>query len=56
MQIYVHPTSIYNRLPENEHSDSKHVEDIINYNISLENVHFVGKCCVIMLQRAVQEI
>ena len=32
----LHPNSIYNRLPENEPSGSKHVEDIINYNISLE--------------------
>jgi len=35
---------IYNRLPEDEPSVSKYVEDIKikNYNINLEKVNFVG--------------
>jgi hypothetical protein len=36
---------IYNRLPEDEPSGLKHVEDIEkikNENINLENVYFVG--------------
>jgi hypothetical protein len=31
---------MYNRLPEDEPSGSKYVEDIINWNINLEKVHF----------------
>ena len=47
--------SIYNRLPEDEHSGSKYVEDvkIENSNINLENVHFAGLYCVITLQYCV---
>ena len=33
---------MYNRLPEGKRSGSKHVGDIKNKNINLENVHFVG--------------
>jgi len=33
---------MYDRLPEDEPSGLKHVEDIINYNISLQKVHFIG--------------
>ena len=36
---------MYNYLPVDEPSGSKHVEDMINENISLENVHFVGLYC-----------
>ena len=38
---------MYNRLPEDKPSGSKHVEDIINQNISSEKVHFVGLYCII---------
>jgi hypothetical protein len=34
--------SMCNCLPEDEFSRSKHIDDIINYNISLTKVHFVG--------------
>jgi len=37
----MHQTFIYNRLPEDEPSGSKHVEDIKNYNIDLVKVQFV---------------
>jgi len=43
---------IYNRLPEDEPSGSKHVDDIEkikNENINLENVHFVGWYCIAYL-------
>jgi len=48
---------IYNRLPEDEPSGSKQVEDIKikNYNINLEKVHFVGLHCTNTLQCAVQK-
>jgi hypothetical protein len=42
-------TGIHNRLPEDEPLGSKQAEDI-NYNITLENVHFVGLYCVVILQ------
>ena len=38
---------MYNRLPEDEASGSKHVEDIVKINISLTNVDFVGLCYTI---------
>jgi hypothetical protein len=38
--LRAYQTCMYNRLPEDEHSVSKHVEDITNYNISLEKAHF----------------
>ena len=43
-------TCMYNRLPEDEPFDSKHVEDIKiqNQNIILKNVHFVGLYCIIV--------
>jgi len=47
---------MYNRLPEDKPSGSKHVEDIINQNISSEKVHFVGLYCVIILQCTVQKM
>ena len=34
-------------LPEDEPLGSKHLEDIINWNINLENVHFVSLYCII---------
>ena len=40
---------IYNRLPEDEPSGSKHVEDIKkikNLNINLGNMYFVGLYCI----------
>ena len=44
---------IYNRLPEDEPSGSKHVEDNEkknkNENINLENMHFVGWYCIAYL-------
>jgi len=48
---------IYNRLPEDEPSGSKHLEDIRikNYNINLENVHFVGFYCM-NVQNMIQKI
>jgi hypothetical protein len=36
----------YNRLPENEPLVSKHVENIINQNISFEKAHFVCLNCI----------
>lgn len=39
---------IYNRIPEEELSSSKHVEEI-------KNVHFVGLSCIIILKCKVQE-
>jgi len=40
---YTYHTGIHNRLPEDEPSASKHVEDfrIKNWGINVENVHFV---------------
>ena len=45
------PYLYINRLPEDEPSRSKHVEDIKikNLNIHLENVHFVGVCCIVRI-------
>ena len=40
---------IYNRLPEDEPSSSKHAEDIVNKNINSEKIHFVGLYCIIIL-------
>jgi hypothetical protein len=40
---------MYNRLPEDEPSCSKPVEDIKNENINLEKVHFVGLYCITLL-------
>ena len=39
---------IYNRLPEDEPSGLKHLEDIKikNYNFNLENAYFVGLYCM----------
>jgi len=50
--VYVrmhHQTCIYRRLPEDEPSRSKHVEDIKNVKKLkyLENAHFAGLYCVI---------
>jgi len=39
---YTLPVHMYNRLPENEPSDSKPVEDIKISNIHLGKVHFLG--------------
>jgi hypothetical protein len=41
---------IYNRLPEEEPSVSKHVEDtkIKNWNINSENIYFFGLYCMII--------
>ena len=47
------PNCTYNRLPEDEPSVWKHVEDIIN--ISLVNLDFVGLYCIILLQCNVQK-
>ena len=44
---------VYNRLPEDEPSGSKHIEDvkkIKNLNINFEKVHFVGVYCINILQ------
>jgi len=35
-------TCIYNRVPEDEPSSSKHAKDIINKNINSENMQFLG--------------
>jgi hypothetical protein len=42
---------IYSRLPEGERSGSKGVEDTqkLKQYINLENVHFLGSCCVAIL-------
>jgi hypothetical protein len=48
----------YNRLAEDKTSMLKYIEDIKNiknYNIILEEVHFVGLYCIIILQSAVQK-
>jgi hypothetical protein len=37
---------MYNHLPEDEPLEVKHVEDIINQNISSEKVHFAGLYCI----------
>ena len=37
---------MYSRITEDEPSGSKHVEDIINWNISLEKVRLVGSYCI----------
>jgi len=47
----LYDSCIYNRLPEDEPSASKHVEDVINYIISLEKMHFIGLYCIIVLIR-----
>jgi len=47
------PYCVYNRLPEDEPSGSKHVEDKKNIKLEyLEKEHFVGLYCII--QRTVQ--
>jgi hypothetical protein len=48
---------IYNHLPEDELSGSKHVEDIKikNEAFNLENVLFIGLYCIIILQCIVQK-
>jgi hypothetical protein len=50
-------TCTYNRLPEDEHSGSKHVQDsklkIKKKNI-LEHLHFVGLYCATVLQKALK--
>jgi len=33
---------MYNRLPEDEPSGSKHIEDTVKFYVSLTKVHFVG--------------
>ena len=41
---------IYNCLPEDGASGSKHVEDIKKLkikNIKFDNLHFVGLCCIV---------
>jgi hypothetical protein len=45
---------MYNRLPANGPSGSKHVDDSINKNISLEKVNFVGLYCIIVSQSQLQ--
>jgi hypothetical protein len=53
LRIYNVPyhNCIYNRLPGEEVSGSKRVEDINikNYNIKLEKVHLIGSCYIIIL-------
>jgi len=46
---------MYNRLPEDEPSVSKHAEDIIHSNISSGKVRFVGLYCIIILQGTVRK-
>ena len=47
---------MYNRLPEDELSNSKHVEDKISFKkISLEKINFVGLYCIIILLYTVQK-
>jgi len=46
---------MYNHLPEDEPLGSKHVEDVMNYNTSLEKAHLVGFYCKIILQCTVQK-
>jgi len=48
---------IHNRLPDDETSGSKHVEDkkIKNWNINWEKVIFFGLYCKIILQITVQK-
>ena len=48
MQNVLYHTCMYNHLPEEEPSGSKRVEDVTDYNISLEKVHFVGLCYTII--------
>jgi hypothetical protein len=57
IQNVPHHNCIYNRLPEDEPSGSKQVEDIRikNQSINLEKVNFIGLYCVILLQRTVQK-
>ena len=48
---------MYYRLPEDEPSGSKHVEDTNKLkikNINLEKVHFVALYCIIILQYTLQ--
>jgi len=48
---------IYNLLPKDEPSGSKHVEEIKieNQKVNLEKAHFVVSCCVTLLQITVQK-
>jgi hypothetical protein len=49
---------MYDRLPEDEPSGSKYIDDIKKLkieNIDLENVHFIVLSCIIILQYTVQE-
>jgi hypothetical protein len=46
---------IYNRLPADEPSGSKHVEDIKKLKKILEKVHVAGWYCLIILQYTVQK-
>jgi hypothetical protein len=39
--MHLKDTRIYIRLPDDEPSGSKDVEDIRNWNISLHKVHFI---------------
>jgi len=50
MQNTLYRTYVYNRLPEDEPSGSKHVEDIKIKNeiINLEEVYFVDLYCKIV--------
>jgi hypothetical protein len=48
-------TGVYNHLTEDEPLGSKHVEEIITYNTSLEYKHYVGFYCIIILQYMVQK-
>jgi hypothetical protein len=52
----LHHTLTYERLPEDEPSVLKHVEEIKKLKIfNLEKVHFVGLYCIIILQYTVQK-
>ena len=53
--LLLYHTCKYNRLPAEEPSGLKHVEDIVNKNIVLEKVHFLGLYCIIILQCQVQK-
>jgi len=48
-------TRMYNRLPEDEPSVSKHVEDFVYSNISTGKVHFVGLYRIIISQGTVRK-
>ena len=43
-------TCMYNQLLEDEPLGSKHVEDIVNWNISVEKVHLVGLYFIIIIR------